>query len=469
MKPVLQTRWKLEENKLVYYGLRKKPDTFRRTVRVSPRTAGYIKQMDGQRELSDIGKNSGIKKLIRKSIIVDISEKKQMPDSLDAAHYCKRCVANDYMIPGLEIVEDGLCPLCATEKETAKYKSIMPTVKDIGHSRKSRFDVAVFYTGGKDSSFLLYYLAVIKKLRVLALTWKIPFMSANAMQSMENAAAKLPNVTFWCEEVPKDSLYRFYKKLYEIQGNVCACPSLAYLMFFERLVDERVPYLVLGNEPVQMKNLLYNGMAPKIAFTYAESGFLNGLLNIARLLTFKKPFRKGQLQMRAAVSQLVYGDSAIKRASGYRNRLIEAYQAALDEAPELRESAAKGLKKCNRNSRLPSLVHIDMNDISEDGVYVWSDIKKLLKKELGWVDVSADKGLHTSCVLERCKEHSQLKAFRNMENPNVPFSAIELSLAVGGGNVPRETAMEELRSHSGFCECEPEEYCIIRAYFDENK
>jgi tRNA(Ile)-lysidine synthase TilS/MesJ len=47
---------------------------------------------------------------------------------------------------------------------------VLPLVEDIPVNLKGRFDVAVFYTGGKDSTFLLYYLAKVKNLRVLALT-----------------------------------------------------------------------------------------------------------------------------------------------------------------------------------------------------------------------------------------------------------------------------------------------------------
>ncbi len=464
VNPILQSRWKLEGNSLVYYGLRNMPYTLKRRIRISRRTAGIISSMDGTRQLESYPRSSGIKRLIAQGMITDMSDLRQLPDSLENARYCTRCAANDYMIPGLEFDSSGLCPMCSTEKIYAKYRSILPVIDGIPVSRKSRFDAALFYTGGKDSSFLLYYLAVVKKLRVLALTWKIPFMSQNALQSIENARQKLPNVTFWCEEAEPDALHRFYTKLFELQGNVCACPSIAYLMFFERLVDERVPYLVLGNEPVQMKNLLYNGMAPKIAFNYAESKALNLLLNIPRVLTMKKPYRKGQLQMNAAVSQLVYGDNPVKKLSGYRNTMIENYRTALDDVPELCASAARGLRKCRRNAQLPALVHIDMNDISDGGVYVWNDIKQLLRDELGWVDASADKGLHTSCDLERCKEYSQLKAFREMSSPVIPFSAIELSLAVSSGNVSAEQALRELHSHSGFCRCMPAEFDTVHSY-----
>lgn len=77
--------------------------------------------------------------------------------------------------------------MCQTEEETRGLRSVLPLVEEIKPSKRSRFDVALFYTGGKDSTFLLYYLSKVKGLRVLALTWEIPFLSDCAKQSIEGA------------------------------------------------------------------------------------------------------------------------------------------------------------------------------------------------------------------------------------------------------------------------------------------
>lgn len=74
------------------------------------------------------------------------------------------------MIPGLEFNRNGLCPMCASATETAAFKSVLPLKYEFPQSKKSRFDVAVFYTGGKDT-----------------LIWEIPFISPSARKSIENA------------------------------------------------------------------------------------------------------------------------------------------------------------------------------------------------------------------------------------------------------------------------------------------
>ena len=77
------------------------------------------------------------------------------------------------MIPGLEF-KDGLCPMCQTKEIVTDFKSVLLVINQVGRNKKSRFDIALFYTGCKDSSFLLYYLSKGLNLRVLALTWEIP-------------------------------------------------------------------------------------------------------------------------------------------------------------------------------------------------------------------------------------------------------------------------------------------------------
>lgn len=128
----------------------------------------------------------------------------------------------------------------------------------------------------------------------------------------------------------------------------------------------------------------------------------------------------------------------------------------------------EAVRRAGRDARLPALVHIDFDDASDTGVYDWNGIKALLAREIGWVDApSGDKGLHTSCKIERCKEWSQFTRFRNMETQIIPFSAIELSLASAAGSISREQAIQELKHHSGFTEAPPEETKIMTAALKE--
>ena len=258
---VLQSRWKLENRKLHYYGLRSLPHLFENDISVSKKQAEILASLP--RELSE-KELSLLKKLLGKQV-VPVQERRSIPQNFSEATFCKSCCANDFLIPGLEFDGEGLCPLCQTAEDVKGLKSVVPVLEEIPRSKTSRFDIAVFYTGGKDSTYLLYYLSKVKGLRVLAMTWEIPYISESAAKSIANAKKAFQNVEFITRSVNPSDLRRFYQALYDLSGNTCACPSLAYLLFYPEMVANRVPYFVAGNEPVQMLGLYYNHLAPKLA------------------------------------------------------------------------------------------------------------------------------------------------------------------------------------------------------------
>lgn len=462
MIPTLQARWRLEGQYLVYYGLRQPPNLFRRRIWLDRRTAGLVRGLDGVRPLEDYIRTPGFQRLLREGIVVDASQRRAAPASLAEARYCARCAANDYAIPGLELDGDGLCPMCRTEAKYGRCRNVMPVLADIPRTPEARYDVAVFYTGGKDSSYLLYHLARVQGLRVLALTWETPFMSDWARESIEHARRRLPEVDFLVEAAPEEELRRIYRKTYELQKNVCICPSVAYVLFFQRLCRWGVPYLVLGNEPAQCRNLIYNRMAPAFYFKPWVQGLARLGFNLGRVLTLRRPFAPGQMELYMTVRQLAFGRSGAARLLRYRNELVENTCASLAQAPGLLAPFQQAVRAAGWSARLPRLVHIDFDAAAEEGVYDWAGVKELLKRELDWVDAPASgKGLHTSCKIERCKEWSQFTRFRDMETQVIPFSAIEMSLASAAGSVGREQAIEELREHSGFTAELPEEWAVM--------
>lgn len=442
----LQSRWKLKGNQLVYYGLQNKENLFKNKIKISRRQAEIISSLPkelNQKELQLLGK-------LLNNQIVTTDEIRKIPKSINEARFCKNCSANDFIIPGIEFDENGICPMCQTIDDTKELKSIVPIVREIPRTKKSRFDVALFYTGGKDSTYLLYYLAKVKKYRVLAMTWEIPYMSESARQSIENAKKYFDNVEFITRTVKQEDLRKVYKKLYKISENTCACPSLAYVLFYPEMVANRVPYFMAGNEPAQMLGLYYNSMAPKIAYTFWQNKFLQILINITRILTLHPPLKKGQFHTLAVMKQLAKGDSLIKKLSGYSDELVSNIVTAISEVPQLLKPLKRSIRCSSRTGNIPAFVHLDFDEIS-GGSYNWRNIKDIIVKECGWVAPEDDgKGLHTSCKIEKCKEHSQFVRFYNCRSRMIPFSAVEISLASRNRNLSREEAIFEIENFLGF-------------------
>ena len=456
----LQSRWRLEGRVLRYYGLRNKPDMLRNTVWLSRKQRSVLERLPCEltdREKRLLGDLIGVQ-------VVPADEKRRIPASFAEARFCRTCIANDFMIPGLEFDGDGLCPICQSAEDTKDLRSILPVMNTFPRSERSRFDVAVFYTGGKDSTYVLYYLSKVLGLRVLALTWEIPYMSDCAKQSMENAKERLDSVEFITRRVAGEDLRRIYTKLYALSGNTCACPSLAYLLFYPELVANRIPYFVACNEPAQMLGLYFNRMAPAIAYRFPESKGLNALVNLGRILTLRPPLKKGQFHTLATMKQLAYGNSKLKNMAGYSNELVSNVCTAIREVPHIADALKRAIRSSSRTGNIPAFVHLDLNEIC-GGVYEWRAVKETIIRECGWVPpVETDKGLHTSCRIEKCKEHVQFARFYRMESAMVTFSALEIAIASRDRNQTRQEALAELNNSLGFSLKEIPECTIMKEY-----
>lgn len=459
----IQSRWKLEGNVLRYYGLRNQPDMFKNTVKLTKKQKAIVKKLPC--ELTD-DEISVLKNLIGVQI-VKFENKRAIPSSFHEARFCKTCIANDFMIPGIEFDTEGRCPICQSVDKTKNLKSIVPIMNTFPRSKKSRFDVAVFYTGGKDSTYLLYYLSKVLNLRVLALTWEIPYMSECAKKGIENAKQSLDSVEFISRKVSNEDLRKIYNKLYALSGNTCACPSLAYVLFYPELVANKVSYFVAGNEPAQLLGLYFNHMAPKIAYTFPDNKSLNFLLNIGRLLTLHPPLKKGQFHTLATMKQLAYGDSKLKNMAGYSNQLVYNVCEAIKEVPNILNPLKKAIRSSSWSGNIPAFVQVDFDEIC-GGVYEWRKIKDIINSECGWVaPEEVNKGLHTSCKIEKCKEHSQFARFYHMRSTMIPFSALEIAIASRSNNLSREDALAELKASLGFSLEEIPECAIMREYIEQ--
>jgi len=256
-----------------------------------------------------------------------------------------------------------------------------------------------------------------------------------------------------------------YGRLYELAGNTCACPSLAYVLFYPELVELGIPSLVLGNEPVQMKNLWFQHIAPLSAYDERAHRALMILMNILRVLSFRKPLRRGQAETLFAMRALAYGEPLVKRWSGFVNPLQDDAMQAMREIPGLLKPFKRAIRRSSWTGRIPAMVHIDMDDAAHG--YDWAKVKTLLTEKIGWVGpASLEKGLHTSCKIEKCKEYTQFIRFREMTSTVIPFSAVELAIASREGNVTRAEAQKELEQHLGFSLERVPECAIMEAYLE---
>ena len=93
----LQSRWKIINNELVYFGLRNKENMFNNKIRLTKEELTVLSMLPNELDEENLAK---VKRLINKQIVKE-EDLVCIPKTLNEARFCKSCVANDYMIPGI--------------------------------------------------------------------------------------------------------------------------------------------------------------------------------------------------------------------------------------------------------------------------------------------------------------------------------------------------------------------------------
>ena len=112
------------------------------------------------------------------------------------ARTCLRCILTE-RVPGVAIGTDGVCNICRQDTgatgrthpgEQAFFDALAPA------GSRSAYDCLCLYSGGKDSTFMLYVLSKKLKLRVLAMTLDNWFLSPQTQVNIRNTLQRLDNV-----------------------------------------------------------------------------------------------------------------------------------------------------------------------------------------------------------------------------------------------------------------------------------
>jgi hypothetical protein len=445
--PVLQYRWAVRDDKggksLVYYGLRNPPRHTQSVIPLEEPIAEVLNGLDGSETMemlpADVIDSEIFLQLVDEGIVVENAGRRQ-PATKDDKQSCTMCVADDHLLPGLEFDERGVCAFCQCyEKAEKSGRSAGPgnevtEAELLEVARKndnSRFDVMVLCTGGKDSTYLLWYLAKKLGLRVLAASWNMPYTNDTCKGNIRRALELLPNVELIERTLPWNDVQAAMKKQFGNVGVPCLCPTVAHVLFYPLAVEENIPFVMHGVEEVQLAVMNYVMSELKSGKDDAKSepasirqqtmGFLNMIANAP------EPF-----QPFAMTSDFARYQRSIRKN-------LDPIYGPLDSI----------LHKAKEDDSivLPQLRRLKTNESYGS----WSDAAELIKREMNWQMPLGQKGLlHTSCRIEKVKDYCQYMRFRNMRSTFFPQSIVEVSAGVYFGMISREEALievEELGYH----------------------
>lgn len=168
---------------------------------------------------------------------------------------CTRCI-NDSTVKNISFDSQGVCNFCreyeAYEDRFKDYdrleKIFRKRIKNEGHT----YDAAVGFSGGKDSTYVLWKLVKEYGLKVKAFTLDNGFMSEEAKVKIRHVVEEL-GVEHEFVELDQDLIRRMYREISGKYISPCLCCSFlgyAIMMNYASKVDAAV--MIHGRSPYQM-------------------------------------------------------------------------------------------------------------------------------------------------------------------------------------------------------------------------
>lgn len=436
MKLQLQHRWKIVcdhgQSFLVYYGLRLPPYHLSQVRPLSAAATRDIALLDGTRVLPQVAENKDVMleltKLVEDKILVTECDLRSSATK-NLYQTCKRCVNNDLLIPGLEFDDDGICSFCKCyDVGCIDNQAMTSCISDdllLGMTKKhgGTHDVMLMYTGGKDSSFLLWYLARKLGLRVLAAYWDMPYAQPTARENIQNAIKRLPDVAFVQWTLPRSTFINAMRGNFMAIGCPCLCLAVIIPLFYSLAQKNRIPCVMLGVEEVQLSINEYVFCQPvHDAHLDALSSRRQATLAFLENLTEPQPL----------VQPIRYHQELQNFYSSVRQQLDIQFRPLTHLVKRA---------QVNPSIHLPLICRLRTNQ----AYGTWEQVIKIIGKELDWrMPLRQNSQLHTSCQIEGVKDYVQYIRFKNCRTVFFPQSVVELSASVYFGLVTRDQALQQL-------------------------
>lgn len=173
---------------------------------------------------------------------------------------CVRCIMPD-TVPGIEFNEDGLCSLCQSYEEPSYLgEDKLEEVFNVAKMAEGKYDCIVPLSGGRDSSFVLYFAKVRYNMNPLAVNYDNGFRAEQAITNMKNACSKL-GADFLEVQSKRDIARKIVKNeikfvmrrgLFSVSEVLCGACAYGYRSaVYRTAIKYNVPLIIWGSSHVE--------------------------------------------------------------------------------------------------------------------------------------------------------------------------------------------------------------------------
>lgn len=179
---------------------------------------------------------------------------------------CTRCVLPE-SFPGINFDDHGICNFCREfkgedelkEEKKEYYAKFLELIKEV--KGKDNYDCTLSYSGGKDSTYTLYLLKEVFKLRALAITFDNGFVSEQAFKNIKAVTENLG-----VDSIVFKANFQILKKIFvagientmysakalERASTICtSCIGLVKFTALKIALEKRIPIMAWGWSPGQ--------------------------------------------------------------------------------------------------------------------------------------------------------------------------------------------------------------------------
>ncbi|MBP1741468.1 MAG: hypothetical protein H6Q48_3761 [Deltaproteobacteria bacterium] len=335
---------------------------------------------------------------------------------------CARCILPS-SYPDIEFDKAGVCSFCQAEAQNRNLPKDSESKANLdkiirAHKRKNaKYDAIVGLSGGKDSTYVAYYLKKEYDLKILGFNYDIGYRSHYAIQNLEMAANKL-DMDLVTIRPKKSFLVRLFAHFLKNRGEFCSvCNNLGYLMGASFVRSQKVS---LG-----FSALAVGGWSKKYEFQQSVSVtsmqyFFQNLTDDLFQDLLAQPFIDNEVVMR------------FKKLHDPRQAQIGS-----DGHKQLGEYAMNFIQ-------LPD--YIDWNI---------RQIPHILSRELGWAHPDDLHESHFDCLLFPIKEYLKFKKY------GLSQETIKNSVLIREGLMTRDEALERARME------QTQEPPVMKTFLDE--
>ncbi len=179
---------------------------------------------------------------------------------------CTKCILPE-TFPGINFDEHGVCNFCRDfkgeealkEEKQNYYNKFLDLIKQV--KGKNDYDATLAYSGGKDSTYTLYLLKEVFKLKVLVITFDNGFISEQAFKNIRTVTENLgvDGIVFKADFKLLKKIFSagiqntmYSAKALERASTICtSCIGLVKFTALKIALEKKIPLMAWGWSPGQ--------------------------------------------------------------------------------------------------------------------------------------------------------------------------------------------------------------------------